>query len=450
MNRRMRLFTTGPAAAAVAICCAAQPAYAQGTRLTLQDAVRLSLDFHPRLGAARAARDGAAAALSEARADRLPNATAEAAATRFQEPMIVAPLHEFSLGTAPEFNRTLIQGRLTVGYLLFDGGRRHAGIGQAQATDMSAAAAVTSARMSVIEGVTQGYLRVLTAIGVDEANRRRVSALDAERRRVEQLLSEGRAARVELLRVAAALAASRADLVAAEADLEVATNNLARVMGVDRETVAATQLVDVIVGRSPIAPDVATALLIANPDIEQMRQRAHAFRAAYRGARAGWFPTVRLVGGILTFGDIQGNFFAEWQGGLVVSYPLFTGGTRTNSIARAAATVAQAEEELRLLELQIQEAGDRAVASHREGRARVAALTTAVEHFTEVARIERLSLSAGLGVQTDYLAAEANLFRARADLVRARHTEIAARVNLARMTGELTVTWLAAYLENKS
>ncbi len=47
MKRRMRRFTTGPAAAAVAICCAAQPAYAQGTRLTLQDAVRLSLDFHP-------------------------------------------------------------------------------------------------------------------------------------------------------------------------------------------------------------------------------------------------------------------------------------------------------------------------------------------------------------------------------------------------------------------
>lgn len=450
MKRRMRRFTAGPAAAAVAICCAGQPAYAQGTRLTLQDAVRLSLDFHPRLGAARAARDGAAAALGKARADRLPNATAEAAATRFQRPMIVAPLHDFSLGTAPAFDRTLIQSRLTVGYLLFDGGQRHAGVGQARATHMSAAAGLTSARMSVIEDVTQDYLQVLTAIGVDEANRRRVSALDAERRRVEQLLAEGRAARVELLRVAATLAASRADLVAAETDLDVATNNLARVMGVDRETVAATQLVDVIVGPAPIAPDVASALLIANPDIEQMRQRANALRAAYRGARAGWFPTVRLVGGILTFGGIQGNFLAEWQGGLVVSYPLFTGGARTNSIARAAATAAQAEEELRLLELQMQEAGERAVASHREGRARVAALAMAVEHFTEVARIEQLSLSAGLSVQTDYLAAEADLFRARADLVRARHAEIAARVSLARMTGELTVTWLAAYLENKS
>jgi outer membrane protein TolC len=90
------------------------------------------------------------------------------------------------------------------------------------------------------------------------------------------------------------------------------------------------------------------------------------------------------------------------------------------------------------------------MASYREGQARVPALSTAVEHLEEVARIEQLALATGTGVQTDYLSAEAELVRARAELVRARHAEIAARVALARATGQLTMAWLTEYLENES
>jgi outer membrane protein TolC len=74
----------------------------------------------------------------------------------------------------------------------------------------------------------------------------------------------------------------------------------------------------------------------------------------------------------------------------------------------------------------------------------VAALATAAAQFDEVVRIRRLTLQTGSGTQTDYLDAETDLLRARASLVEARHGEIGARVELARVAGDLTPAWLAA------
>ena len=58
-----------------------------------------------------------------------------------------------------------------------------------------------------------------------------------------------------------------------------------------------------------------------------------------------------------------------------------------------------------------------------------------------MARIEQLRVDAGVGTQTDYLAAEADLLASRAQLVEARNGEIAARVELARAAGGLDLGW---------
>jgi outer membrane protein TolC len=64
-----------------------------------------------------------------------------------------------------------------------------------------------------------------------------------------------------------------------------------------------------------------------------------------------------------------------------------------------------------------------------------------------VARIEALAREVGSGTQTDYLNAEADLVSARARLAEAEHAEIAARLELARVTGVLSLEWLVRHLE---
>jgi outer membrane protein len=154
------------------------------------------------------------------------------------------------------------------------------------------------------------------------------------------------------------------------------------------------------------------------------------------------------LGGVYQlFSSDAGKTTTEWNVGIAVSYPLFTGGARSSAVGRAGAEARLAREELRLAELRIEEGVDRALNASLETRALVSALRRAVQLQTEVARIEQLSLDAGAGTQTDYLRAEAELARARSLLVEAEHAEIAARVELARVVGELTVGWLNRNVE---
>lgn len=420
-----------------------------GGRLTLSEAVARARETYPSLAAARAGEAASEAAVRQATADRWPEVRAQASLTQFQEPMLVAPLHGFDITAAPEFDETLIRGDVSLIWTLYDGGARGARIRGARAGAAGAVASRLATEQALVAGVARAYLELLAAEGVLHAEDRRIAALTEERGRVQQFLDEGRAARVELLRVEAALADALAGRVATEARLDLARRDLARFMGAEPDLVRARRLVPVgLVSRQleerAVLLERASA---ANPELERSRQEVAAAEAERRVALASWIPRVGLFGAYQGFSASSGDLTSEWQGGVSVSYPLFTGGERSGAVRAAGARAERAREELRLAELAAAERVDRALNAAVETRARVEAVTQAVQHQGEVVRIERLSLEAGAGIQTDYLRAEADLLRVRSVLVEARHAEIAARIELARVLGELTAEWLAENVE---
>jgi outer membrane protein TolC len=99
------------------------------------------------------------------------------------------------------------------------------------------------------------------------------------------------------------------------------------------------------------------------------------------------------------------------------------------------------------VEQELMGALDRIIVAYREAEARVAAGTTAVAHFEELKRIEQLRLETGAGTELDFLRAEADLRQAQAALLEARHALLLSRIELARLTGELDLDWLAEHLE---
>lgn len=417
--------------------------------LTLRRAVGLALERHPTVRAAQAALAEARAVAGQAVADRLPQLGLDASAIRFQEPMIVAPFHALDLTTPPEFDQTLIQGSLQLGYTVFDGGARGARIDGARASAAAADERLDAARMDLIAGVTRAYLAVLSAEGLRAASEASLEALEAERGRVVQFFEEGRAARVELLRVEAAIAQAEAAHHAVTARLEAAEHALARLVGVERSTAA--DLVPVSLAQP--APDLSRDALLrgldaADPAVAEAARLLEAAEAGRRAARASWFPSVRLVGGYLAFGSAAGDFTAEWQGGLRLSYALFSGGARSRAVAAAESRVALARERYELARLRSADRLDAVLTEVRALAARVDAMARAVDHLDEVVRIERLALETGAGTQTDFLRAEAQQHEARAHLVEARHAYIVALVDLARAAGGLSVTWLAEHLES--
>jgi outer membrane protein TolC len=420
-----------------------------GDALTLHQAVELALDQHPTVRAARAAVAEARASAGQAAADRLPYLGMQATATRFQEPMIVAPFHALDLTSPPEFDRTLLQGSLQLGYTVFDGGARGARIDGARASAAAADERLAAVRMELIAAVTRAYLAVLSADGVRRASEASLDALRAERDRAVQFFEEGRAARVELLRVDAAIAQAEATHHTVAARLDAAEHALARLVGVARANAADLRPVALAVAPSA-APRAALLgrLDERDPDVAEAARRLEAAESARRTARAGWYPTLQLVGGYLAFGSAAGDVTAEWQAGLKLTYALFSGGARSHAVAAADARAALARERYELARLESANRLDAVLTEVRALEARVAATARAAEHLDEVVRIEGLALETGAGTQTDFLRAEAQRHEARAQLVEARHAHIAALVDLARATGDLSAAWLAERLES--
>ncbi len=422
---------------------------APGNGLSLSRAVARALEYHPSVLAADAAADAATSAVGAARASWFPQIAIEATATRFEEPMLTAPIHEFDPAAFPDFRRTLYGGSAMVAYKLFDGWSRNAKVRGARAEAAAADARWRQTRMAIIAQVTNTYLGVLSAAGILDAHDRRIAALTAERDRVDRFLSEGTAAQVDLLRVEAALASAEADRVAAAAALEVVQRGLALLIGAAPDETQASMLIPVVLGDDPQTEDRAALLTqtqAVSPALRHAREQLVAAEAGRKAVIGTWFPSIDLFGGLVGYGYPDG-FTSEWQVGARLKYPVFTGGARSSATARSAALTDAAREAVRLSEIEAEENLDIAITAVNESHARVAAMMRAVAHNSEVARIEQLALQEGAGTQIDYLRAEAELFTARAALVEAQHREITARVELARVVGELDLNRLMRIVE---
>jgi len=424
---------------------------AQTETLTIDEAVRLSLGRAPGVAGALAAAARAEAGLRDARARRWPRLSLDGALQRFEEPMIVAPLHSIELSQPPVFDQTLLQSSLLLSYTLLDGGQRRGRIGQAAALNSAAEAGADGATQSVIATTVQAFSDVLVARDGLDAQLRRLGALLAEAERVARFLAEGRAARVESLRAEAALARARADSSHAAAQLQVAESGLARLLGVEVAAVRSRSLAALRPTRAPPPTDaeLVTAAHAGNAAVAAAHRRLEAATAELRVARGEWIPTLRLEGRTITYGSGEGSYSTEWQAGVRLSYPLFTGGSRGAGVARARAGVAQAEAELREARDALGGGLDLAQSRLADSRSRVAALETALVHLTEVARTELLLLEQGAGTQAEYLRSEADLAGARAELAAARGAEIVAVVELERLTGRLLPGRLALIVESE-
>lgn len=434
----------------VVLALSAAAARAQTPReLTLESAIRQALRDHPALDLADATVARAHSSVREVRSSLLPSLHLDANLTRFQEPMVVAPLHGFDPGNPPKFDRTLTQGFATLGYTLFDAARSDR-IDRAEALEAAAQSGARAARMQLLVDVTRAFLRVRTAREVAQAHEHRIAALRAERDRAAQRVEQGRLARVVLLRAEAALSAALAESVAAASDVDVAENELARQLNTTPDSIRGRELraVRPATTQTPAADALRPFARDSNPELMRARRQVAAAEAARGEARGAWLPRLQIGGRYSEYASGNTDPQGEWQGAVQLSYPVFTGGARAAANDRASADVRAAVAEYDLTARRIDDAMDRAVSAHGTARARVAALEAAVAQSEEVTRIDRLALEAGAGVQSDYLTAEADLFRSRAALTEARALEVLALIELARVSGQLSEQWVAQNVES--
>jgi len=436
--------------AAVLVSAATSALHAQPTDsvFTIIDAVERALVVHPTVHAAQASQQQAAATVGEFTSARLPSVSIDGALLRYDKPMLALPIHAID-AEAFQFDRTLIQGAVWLGYTLWDGGARGSSIDAARSRESTAASEHFRTQMNVAVDIATTYLRILSGVEMLAAHDEGLTALRAERDRVQRLLAEGAAARIELLRVEAAIADAEAERTVVNIELENARHGLARALDLSIEQLPIGSFTPVALKAQSLPPrDTISALAVtSNPDLHVAERGIDAALAQQKAASSSWYPKFDVIGGLQLFGSGSGAFSTLWQAGLKVSYPLFLGGRRSSTVDAASASVEIAQYRYETTSLRVQEAIDHAVGSVQELGARVEALTVSVGHLEEIVRIEQLTLDAGTGIQAEYLRAQANLREARARLAQVRHTEIAARLELSRLSGDLDVAWLEEALE---
>jgi len=423
--------------------------------LSVATAVDRALASHPAVAAARAGVDVAAAEVGQAKAAWLPSVSVDGSLNRFQKPMVVFPLHALDLRNPPMFDTELSQASIGAAYTLYDFGARSSRVKAAESQRAAATASLGASEQLLVARTLGAYLRVLTTRGILAAEDQRVAALGAEAKRARDRLAAGKAARVDTLRAASELANAAADRVNSAANVEMAEHDLARLMGAPFATVHNASLGTMSLASASDAAAATTrdAMVAqadaANADVQAAIRRADAAMASVGAAKAGRLPQFQATTALIDRSNITGRWLSEWQVGVGLAWPIYTGGARTSAINRADASANAAQEQLRLTRLATEQQVDEARALYDASRARLTALESAVAQATEVARITALARDVGDGTQTDYLIAEASLFRARSSLVQARHAVIGARVELARVLGELSRAWIVTSLESQ-
>ena len=430
-----------PALVCAVLTVAATPAAVAAQQLTLADAVAAALEGHPALAAAAARAEAIDGSADAARASRLPSLSATATLVRFEEPMVVAPLHSFDPQNPPRFEDALLQGQLGAEYAVLDLARP-ARIRAADALVEAAHLERTATEQDVIERTISAYLTVLSSRALLDAAEAQAEALEAERTRVKQNVGAGTAPEVDLLRASATLQQAVAERASAAAMVGLAERRLARVATLPNDRVRGAALADVAAERSA-EPIVAAS----SPRIARAERSVTAAEAGLAQERAGRLPRLSASASLQEFGTPEGASAWEWQAGLRFSWPVFSGGATRAQIRRAEAELDAARAERAATALTIADELDAARTALAEAEARHVALRTAVAQWEEVARIARLALDAGSGVQRDLLEAEAGLFRARAGEAEARYDAVLALVAEARALGTLDTAWIRTTLE---
>lgn len=422
---------------------------AQAEMLNLRQAVEAALGQNAGLAASQARVSQAEAALRQAESARWPSLDLSLSASRTNDPLSAfgAKLGQRSV-TSADFAPAAINHpgdvdnfntRLQVQVPIYTGGLQSSQIEQAQARSHAARLGDEGARQWLIQQVMLAYHGVHTARAYIKVAEQSRQAAEEALRVTEKLRAQG--------------VAIKSDLLTAQVNLQEAKLKLAEARRLES---GALDRLKVLMGRPlgdmiDVGAEVVPAMLegdeqalrqqarSSHPDVNALRREHDAARARVGAARAGHRPHLNLMGRQEWNDNSLGLDASSYTVAGVMSWRVFDGGVTGAAVDQAqagaleaAAKLRQAEEEV---ELQVADARRRAL----EAEVRIAARETAHAQAEEAQRLVRLRYENGIISLADLLAGQAQLDRARAEWVSARHDRVAARAELRRAAGVLSV-----------
>lgn len=435
---------------------------AHGETLDFRQCVDLALKQNPDLMASRAQIEQAEGALRQAKGNRMPKLTASLTATRTNDALNAfglklsqrnATFNDFGAGEFNPANPNVLSvapynlnhpgavtnynTRLELQIPVYNGGMIQGYVDQARAAVQAAQHGDEAARQKVIFQVLQAYEGVHAARAYVAVAQKGEAAAEAYVKLTENLLKQGVVVRSDLLSAQVHLEDVRVQLEQARNGEATALDQLHLLLGVplDRPLDVGPDFTP-----KPLAGQVSTLqqdALSANPGIQAMRQQLGAAAAGVAVARAANRPHFNLMARQDWNNNTPAPAASSYTVGGVLSWQLFDGGATRGAVDRAEASRSELMSRLQQAEAGIGFQVADAVRKAAEAERRVAARELAVQQAEEAQRLVSKRYQNGVTTMVEVLGAQAQLDKARADLVAARYDLAVQRAAVRLAVGKL-------------
>lgn len=409
---------------------------------TLADAWNRALLHDAALAAATAESEAAAAGERAARGARLPQLGVDASYMRLSEtPALEIDMPGGSVFRSPPIfaHDAAVIGSASLRQPLYTGGRITSGIEAAQQTARAASAQESATRSALKLRVAESYVAVLRSGRALAAAVARVASLQAHVSDVQAMVESESVATADLLAARVALADAEQARVRAVSAAALAVAGYNRLLGepLDREPQLEQHLpLDSALATRPVEELSATALG-RRSELGGLDAQARALAARARAEFGGLMPQFALSAGYTHLGNQILDREQVTMVGAGFTWNLFDGGQtrqRAASLRAASRAARHRVEDLRsLVELEVREAW----LGVTEARARAAASREAAAQAEENLRMARELYGAGLGTNTQVLAAVALQITAANNRDDAQLDEALAQFRLSHAVGEL-------------
>ena len=400
-----------------------------------------ALTHDPLIRARHSEVSAATADLEVARAARLPNVSATAGITRFDE----APAFDFSgaglPGLLPLFGgESMKMADARISLPIYTGGQLTRGIDAAEATVSVRQSQARASTQEVKLAVARHYIDVLRAergLAVADGT---VRSLAAHVRDVESMFESGSVARNDYLAAAVSLADSEQRRLQANNRLDLAKAAYNRALGrsLDESVSLDDKLPDIDPTLDLESLESLTEIALSHRDeLAGLDASADAYRSQSESARRGTRPQLAVTGGYMALQNDFLNREEFWMVGIGVRWNLFDAGQareRASALLFRSKAVAQKRNNLRsLIELQVRQSWLRL----NETRERKRLTARAVEQAEENLRVVRDRYRNGEGTNTEVLDAEVLRSLSRSNFDNADFDAKLALYELARGVGRL-------------
>lgn len=431
--------------------------------LDFRQCVDLALAQNPDMAVAQAQIKQAEAAVRQARSNHLPRLNLSLTATHTNDALNAfglklsqrnATFNDFgagefatnpypdSLSIAPHnLNHpdpvTNFNPRIELLVPVYNGGMVSQYVKQAQSYVRAAQAGDRLARQQLVKHVLMAYQGVHTARAYIQVAKEGVAAAEEYVRITDRLLQQGMALKSDLLSAQVNLEDVKLKLTEARNAEATALDQLHLLLGkplAEPLDVGAPVMPVMLAGETEA---LRSRALTNHAGLQALRDQGEGAGAAVEAARAGKRPQFNVMLRQDWNADTLGFDAPSYTAAGVLSWTAFDGGSAQAGVDRAESARAELAAKLHQaadgLAYQVGEAKRRAI----EAEDKAAARSLALEQAREAQRLVQKRYENGLGTLIELLAAQAQLDKARAELVAAQYEQAVQRAELKLAVGVL-------------